>query len=210
MLKPDLELHSPNYNPYLVQGRTVIIHATRSGKSNYAQEAIGTINWMMREGTVSSHWLITRDGRAIRLVPDYYQAWHGGSDNRFCWGIELEQGVESDGFTDIQIARLKDVMRHYHEEEGVPYNHAATSEFPGFIGHQETAQGQSYGKTDPGSLFPWETVLASSSPPHIRQIGFDDQYGEAHELWHLDDNAILTAAVIWIGWSDGRMERLYE
>lgn len=182
MIAPDFVSLSPNVNdaPMPASCKTVIIHATRSGTSMNPTEFQGTLNYMATPNTTSSHWVISRDGRAARVVNDNRQAWHASEDNDNAWGIELEQGVETDGFTVAQIDKLVAVCRGYVADFGVTATHAATSAGPGFIGHQETAQGKSYGKTDPGRLFQWENFIArlnggQSSAP-IGQLEADDMF----------------------------------
>lgn len=163
---PDRVDLSPNFNnfPPLASTRTVIIHATRSGVSQNPTEFEGTLNYMRKPGTTSSNWVISRAGVKCRVVNDDKQAWHAAEDNDNSWGIELEQGAEQDGFTDLQMEALADVCRGYMADFGVPPVHAKTSQQPGFIGHQETAQGKSYGKSDPGNRFDWDRFLASLQP----------------------------------------------
>lgn len=159
---PDRVDLSPNFNdfPLLSGSKTVVIHATRSGVSLNPSEFEGTLNYMRRPGTTSSHWVIARNGTKARVVPNTRQAWHAQEDNDNAWGIELEQGDEEDGFTPIQIAALAEVCRDdYLADFGVPPVHARTSTEPGFIGHQETAQGKRNGKSDPGHKFDWELFL---------------------------------------------------
>lgn len=158
---PDLVVHSPNVNDRPVNGVTVIIHATRSGKSMNPTEFEGTLNYMKQAGTVSSHWVIGREGQKARVVEDNRQAWHAGADNDNAWGIEVCQGVESDGFTDLQYDALRDVCRGYMADFGIPAIHCRTSFQPGFVGHQETDQGKSFGKSDPGALFDWNRFIDS-------------------------------------------------
>src|SRR3990167_11317205 len=90
---------------------------------------------------VSSHWVISRTGAMVRVVSDFHQSWHAGTDNDNAWGIELEQGVESDGFEEDQIASLVAVCKGYVTDFGVPVRNATNSNEGGFIGHSETAQG---------------------------------------------------------------------
>lgn len=170
MITPDLVRLSPNVNrdpsgrplPMLITAQTVIIHCTRSGRIPLnPTEFDGTLNYMQTPGTTSSHWVIARDGRKARVVPDDQQAWHAAEDNDNAWGIELEQAVESDGFTDAQLASLVLVCRGYVEDFGVDVWHATSSTISGFIGHQETAQGKRDGKSDPGRLFNWDWFIAS-------------------------------------------------
>lgn len=163
MITPDRTVLSPNFNDAPVNGKTVVIHATRSGKPGYPLEMQGTLNWMSTPGTVSSHWVIGRDGEKVRVVPDNKQAWHAQEDNARTWGIELCQGVESDGFTNVQMASLAIVCAGYAQDFDVPLARAGNSTVGGFIGHQNTAQGIRNGKTDPGSLFDWKDLFARTS-----------------------------------------------
>ena len=164
MIAPDRTVLSPNFNDAPVVGKTVIIHCTRSGKSNYALEMQATLNYMSTPGTVSSHWVIGRDGEKVRVVPDNKQGWHAQEDNDNSWGIELCQGVETDGFTLSQLTALEAVCRGYVQDFGVSAVHVTSSGAAGFVGHQETAQGIRNGKTDPGSGFPWSAFIAALSP----------------------------------------------
>ena len=139
-------------------------------------ELEGTLNWFKNPvARVSSHWVIGRNGEKVRVIDDDKQAWHAGQHNATHWGIELEQGVESDGFTPEQMAALVAVCKGY----GVPVTH----DFNGFIGHQETPQGRASGKSDPGSLFNWDgfiNELRQDVPPPAQpyvtyvKTGFSD------------------------------------
>lgn len=161
VIAPDVTRLSPNSNPYPVLGHTVIVHATRSGVSMNPTEFSGTLNYMTAPGNNTSHWVIARDGRTARVIPDNRQAWHSQEDNDNAWGIELEQGVENDGFTVLQLASLVRVCRGYMEDFAIPPVHARWSNEAGFIGHEETAQGKRNGKSDPGHLFPWSAFIAT-------------------------------------------------
>jgi len=160
MITPDIIRMSPNFTGSFLDARTVIIHCTRSGVSMNPSEFEGTLNYMARPGTVSSHWVISRIGEAARVVPDVLQAWHAQEDNDNTFGIELEQGVEEDGFTELQLAKLVEVCRGYTEDFSVPPFHVSSSIELGFIGHQETSQGRRNGKSDPGHLFPWDWFIS--------------------------------------------------
>ncbi len=172
MIVPDILSLSPNYNQYAngtpvpmpFTAKTVIIHSTRSGHSMNPTEFQGTLNYMKVPGTDSSHWVISRTGTKARVVADDRQAWHAQEDNDNAWGIELEQGIETDGFTPEQIQALVEVCRDYRDNYGVPARHSTNSIEGGFIGHQETAQGIRNGKSDPGSLFPWTEFIADLQP----------------------------------------------
>lgn len=159
MIDPDVTRPSPHFNPTAPTQRLVVIHSTRSGTSNNPNEFEGTLNWFSRtDSQVSAHWVIGRDGRKARIVPDGQQAWHAGEHNAG-WGIELEQGVSDDGFTAPQLAALTEVCAGYVLDFGVPPIHTLDAAQIGFIGHEETAQGRRVGKSDPGPLFPWDAFL---------------------------------------------------
>jgi N-acetyl-anhydromuramyl-L-alanine amidase AmpD len=152
MIAPDRISTSPHSNPFPPSGQGVVIHATRSGKSMNPTELEGTLNWFKNPvAQVSSHWVIGRNGEKVRVIADDRQAWHAGIHNATHWGIEVVQGVESDGFTEPQLMALVEVCKGY----GVPVAH----DMNGFVGHQETPQGRAVGKSDPGRLFPWEWFI---------------------------------------------------
>lgn len=177
MISPDLVHLSPNTNPYPMNPgtRTVVIHCTRSGTPMNPSEFQGTLNYMSTPGTTSSHWVVSRGGTTARVVHDSQQAWHAGSDNDNSWGIEIEQGVEDDGFTQPQLDALVAVCQGYVADFGVAPVHVLSSGLPGFVGHEETAQGQSYGKSDPGHLFPWDGFIAALNPLTYREWLYGDE-----------------------------------
>ena len=74
----------------------------------YELEFEGTIAWFQNpDSKVSSQLIIGREeNQTVRVIPDSMQAWHAAEDNARAWGIELEQGVESDGFTEPQMRQL--------------------------------------------------------------------------------------------------------
>lgn len=165
MIAPDKTSNSPHFNSGRPSGVGVVIHSTRSGKPNYAFELVACMNWFANPASqVSSHWIIGRQGEKVRVIQDHLQAWHAGAHNATHWGIELEQGVESDGFTDAQIDALVEVCKGYVSDFGVSPVHSPSTTISGFIGHQETTQGKGAGKTDPGNLFPWERFIAGLNP----------------------------------------------
>ena len=179
MIAPDLVSPGLFANKFPPSGQGVVIHSTRSGTSMNPTEFTGTLNWFNNpDSKVSSHWVIARDGRKARVIRDDWQSWHAGIHNATHWGIELEQGVESDGFTPEQMDALVAVCKGY-VEMGVPPFHGMI----GFIGHQDTPQGRGVGKSDPGSLFNWDwffTQLRAEPPPPAQpyvtyvKTGFSD------------------------------------
>lgn len=108
--------------------------------------------------TVSSHFLIKRNGEIVQFVNTDDRAWHAGESlclgrpgaNDFSIGIELEGWDEADdGFTDEQYVELiklsKTLMAYY----SIPVAH--------IFGHSDIAPGR---KNDPGPYFNWERFRA--------------------------------------------------
>lgn len=193
MITPDVTSSSPNQSAGQPSKR-VIIHATRSGVSMNPSEFNGTLNWFASPASqVSAHWVIGRDGRKARVVPDNAIAWHAAEHND-AFGIELEQGAESDGFTEKQVDSLLEISRHYIVEYGVEPVHIQDITQSGFVGHQETPQGLRVGKSDPGSLFNWGAFIASleedmaltdGEKDEIRRIARDEI--EKHKILAIDE-----------------------
>jgi N-acetyl-anhydromuramyl-L-alanine amidase AmpD len=147
-------------------------------------EFTGTLyNWFGTKGPAdnrhpSAHWLVGRDGTKARVVPDDRLAWHAASDNPLAWGIELEQGVEADGFTLKQMESFTEICRGYVKDWGVQPRHVSGTHLSGFVGHQETIQGQSVGKSDPGSEFVWNAFIASLED-EMDQAEFNEMFKKA-------------------------------
>ena len=111
--------------------------------------------------TVSSHFLIERQGLLVQFVPTHKRAWHAGESvclqqpkvNNFSIGVELE-GLDTDanGFTAQQYATLGELT------------HCLKKAYPSLtvdsiFAHSDIAPGR---KPDPGPFFDWEqyfTVL---------------------------------------------------
>jgi hypothetical protein len=168
VIKPDRTSSTTNYSHVRPRGEGVVIHATRSGVAPlYSKELEGTLNHFANpyptepHKRASAHWVIGRNGQKVRVVADDMEAWHAGQHNITHFGIELEQAVEGDGFTDVQMAALVEVCKGYVADFGIPANHAMR----GFIGHEETPQGKGAGKSDPGKLFPWDWFIVQLRPP---------------------------------------------
>lgn len=108
--------------------------------------------------TVSSHFLIRRDGELIQYVPTTMRAWHAGESvclgrplvNDFSIGIELE-GLDTDpnGFTDLQYQRLQELITCLRQ------NYPMINE-QNLFAHSDIAPGR---KPDPGPYFDWSRVF---------------------------------------------------
>jgi N-acetylmuramoyl-L-alanine amidase len=106
----------------------------------------------------STHYVITRRGRLLQLVPDDRKAWHAGVSalagrpavNEFAIGIDLVfQPGRHRGYTATQyrtlLALLRDLCTRYH----IPTAR--------IVGHEHIALPPGR-KQDPGPLFDWALV----------------------------------------------------
>ncbi|SPJ24492.1 N-acetylmuramoyl-L-alanine amidase AmiD [Palleronia abyssalis] len=103
------------------------------------------------EAEVSAHYLIDRQGRVVRLVPESERAWHAGAG---AWGPVRDVnshsiGVElcNDGqmpFAHAQMNALQLVLRGIKARWSIPAARV--------IGHSDCAPGR---KVDPGPRFDW-------------------------------------------------------
>lgn len=146
----------PNY----AEGRVddidlIIIHATRSGKVGNDDEP-GTIGWFKNpRSQASSHRLIGTYGVESGFVADWDSAWHAGYLNPRSLGIEVCQPTIDTPFRLEQIAATAVTVRTWCLVHGIPMVHVTDENQRGIIGHDETEQGKSYGKSDPGYGWPW-------------------------------------------------------
>jgi AmpD protein len=106
---------------------------------------------------VSSHLLISRDGKIRQYVPFNKRAWHAGvsswsgrsSCNDYSIGIEL-QGTDTRAYEAVQYTVLGQVVRvllHYYPRLSPSH----------IVGHQEIAPGR---KSDPGASFDWRRLYS--------------------------------------------------
>ena len=178
MLKINKETHiieeiefyrSPNYDqrPRDVDIDTIIIHCISLPCGEYNNNNIIDLflNKLdvskhksflsLSDLKVSSHVLITREGRLNQFVPFNQRAWHAGISsynnrknfNDFSIGIELE-GTTNTKFTPDQYKSLDEVIV-------VLKSFYANIVNDNILGHSDIAPGR---KTDPGDLFDWSKV----------------------------------------------------
>ena len=107
---------------------------------------------------VSSHYLINRNGKIIRMVQDAYVAWHAGKS---CWrkhknlnknsiGIELVNKGHQFGYTSFkkkQISSLITLCKKLIERYRINKKNV--------VGHSDIAPSR---KIDPGEKFPWKEL----------------------------------------------------
>jgi N-acetylmuramoyl-L-alanine amidase len=154
----NFNVRKPNY---------VIIHHTAQDST---ERTLHTFT--LPRTSVSSHYVIGRDGEIVQMLHDHFRAWHAGSGkwgnttdlNSASIGIELD----NDGFSyfpEAQINSLLKLLAVLKEKHNIPTAN--------FIGHADIAPTR---KVDPSPHFPWKTLA-------------DQGFG----LWHnLDPNPAAT------------------
>jgi len=154
---------SPNFGPRpeATQVDLAVLHSISLPPGEYGGDAIerlfaNELDWSehpyfetIRGLTVSSHFLIRRDGALVQFVSGDDRAWHAGAShwrgrddcNDFSIGIELE-GLEGLAFADAQYPVLAGLLGSL----ALRYPIAAVA------GHEHVAPGR---KNDPGAGFDW-------------------------------------------------------
>jgi N-acetylmuramoyl-L-alanine amidase len=103
---------------------------------------------------VSSHYVVSRDGKVVQMVNDHLRAQHAGlgkwgsiTDMNSCSiGIEMDNNGSTDPWTDAQINSLMALLKTLKKKYGIPTAN--------FIGHADYAPGR---KNDPKN-FPWKML----------------------------------------------------
>lgn len=151
----NFNVRKPNY---------VIIHHTAQDST---EQTLHTFT--LPRTSVSSHYVIGRDGEVVQMLHDHFRAWHAGAGkwgntsdlNSASIGIELDNDGYS-YFPAAQINSLLKVLAMLKEKYNIPTAN--------FIGHADIAPTR---KVDPSPHFPWKTLA-------------DHGFG----LWHnLDPNS---------------------
>jgi N-acetylmuramoyl-L-alanine amidase len=129
----------------------IVLHFT---DQESVQQSLDTLRSRNRDGRVSSHYLIGKDGQRYQLVADDKRAWHAGAGswgsitdvNSASIGIEIDNDGHSP-FPDAQIDSLIVLLRDLAERLDIPPSQV--------IGHSDLAPAR---KIDPGPLFPWKRL----------------------------------------------------
>ncbi|RTY68194.1 N-acetylmuramoyl-L-alanine amidase [Flavobacterium sp. GSP27] len=136
----NFNLRKPNF---------IIIHHT-------AQDSLQqTINTFTKTETqVSSHYVISDDGKVVQMLNDYLRAWHAGNGswgkntdiNSASIGIELDNNG-SEVFSESQINSLLALLTKLKKDYNIPAQN--------ILGHADIAPTR---KKDPSALFPWKIL----------------------------------------------------
>ena len=169
---------SPNFGPRpeSMQVDLVVLHSISLPPGEYGGDAIerlfaNELDWnthpyfeKIRGLTVSSHFLIRRDGELVQFVSCDDRAWHAGAShwagrddcNDFSVGIELE-GADDVPYTDVQYEALATLIKALRRA----YPKLRRTDV---VGHSHVSPGR---KTDPGPAFDWDRLtrlLAARRP----------------------------------------------
>ena len=148
-------LKSPNYIHCNKRRNihSVIIHYTGMRSLQSAVERL-----LSKKHEVSSHYLISRNGKIIQLVKDNNIAWHAGISNWFKFknlnknsiGIELENKGHQYGYQTfpskqiVQLIKILKILKRKFKIKNV-----------NITGHSDIAPNR---KIDPGEKFPWKKL----------------------------------------------------
>lgn len=155
--------------------RRIIVHSTRGGVDD-GGDFTRTLYWFANTNSkASAHIVIGHEGEVGRCVSDLQGAWHAGDGlgpmNLGSLAIEFAQELPTTEYTDAQIASGANVCGIWCAAYGLDPRYTPAPEegswwnTSGITGHAEydaTKTGRRFGKTDPGTLFPW--------PEFIRQV----------------------------------------
>jgi len=154
------ELPSTNFGPRTaVSGETRVRHLLLhyTGMTS-CQKALDRLR--DPQAKVSAHYVLDEDGTIYRLVAEEMRAWHAGvafwhgmrDINSTSVGIEIVNPGHEYGyrpFPEAQIAALIPLAKGIMERHDIaPID---------VLGHSDVAPGR---KTDPGELFPWQSLAA--------------------------------------------------
>ena len=148
-------LKSPNYIHCNKRRNihSVIIHYTGMRSLQSAVERL-----LLKKYEVSSHYLISRNGKIIQLVKDNNIAWHAGISNWFKFknlnnnsiGIELENKGHQYGYQAfpnkqiVQLIKILKILKRKFKIKNI-----------NITGHSDIAPNR---KIDPGEKFPWKKL----------------------------------------------------
>jgi N-acetylmuramoyl-L-alanine amidase len=173
---------SPNHDERRRPVSMIVLHYTDMLS---AEEAIARLS--DPEARVSCHYLVTKTGEVVRMVPEERRAWHAGrsywrgiSDvNDDSIGIELDNPGHLNGYEpfpdaqiDALIPLLSDIMQRHNITRG------------NVVGHSDIAPAR---KRDPGEFFPWGKLarLRLALPRPTRNL-MDPQWTDAGFLLALE------------------------
>lgn len=162
-------IDSPNFGPRpeAIEVSLALIHSISLPPGVYGGDEIerlftNRLDWeahpyyqQIRGLTVSSHFVIRRDGEVLQFVSVDHRAWHAGQSqwkgrsncNDYSAGIELE-GLEGEVFEPAQYDALVVLLAALRRQYPIT----------DVVGHEHVAPGR---KIDPGPGFDWLALRAA-------------------------------------------------
>lgn len=145
-----IERPSPNHDQRSRPISMIVLHYTDMLS---AEEAIERL--CDPAAGVSAHYLVTKTGDVVRMVPEERRAWHAGRSywrgltnvNDDSVGIEIDNPGHSNGYEPFAEAQIDAVVRLVAD---IKQRHKITR--GNVVGHSDVAPAR---KRDPGELFPW-------------------------------------------------------
>jgi hypothetical protein len=142
----EVRAHRSNYSARSSRSiRRIVIHTSEGSESSCVN------TFLNPRSRVSSHYLVSHQGRITRLVPDMSVAYHARDHNSDSIGIENEGYAYRAGWTDAQYRSLAALVRGLCNRYRIPKDRHS------IVGHDQVS---SRGKVDPGPYFDWTRFLA--------------------------------------------------
>jgi hypothetical protein len=151
--------HSPNMTSSNRTAKTIdaiVIHSTEG-------RFVGSVRFLERARTRgSAHFVVSRRGQVVQLVPVTDVAWHAGNSwwNLHAIGIEHEGWAGRGGFTIAEYRASAKLAAYLAHRWGIPVDRKH------IIGHYEVPNpnhrgrfGGSSGHTDPGRYWNWKSYM---------------------------------------------------
>ena len=156
---------SPNYNSRRNSKiQLIIIHYTA------LKNILDAVSYLCKkEKKVSSHYLISQNGRVYNLVEDKFRAWHAGESywqeitdiNSISIGIELDYSTsgKNNKFPSKMINSLKKLILKLQKNYQINKN--------AILAHSDIAP---FRKKDPGKNFPWQSLSSSKLILNLKKL----------------------------------------
>jgi N-acetyl-anhydromuramyl-L-alanine amidase AmpD len=152
--------HTPNMTKTNRTARTIdgiVIHATEG-------HFVGSVRWLMQARSHgSAHFVVSRRGQIVQLVPVTDVAWHAGDAwwNLHSIGIEHEGWTKRGGFTEAEYRASAELVAYLAHRWGIPLDRQHV------IGHSEVPDprwpghfGGIDGHRDPGPHWKWAHYMS--------------------------------------------------
>ncbi|MCW2389824.1 N-acetylmuramoyl-L-alanine amidase [Sphingobium sp. B11D3B] len=148
-----IETPSPNFDDRTLPVSILVLHYTGM------PDAQSAINWMANpDSKVSAHYVVTEEGKVVRMVDETKRAWHAGRAwwrgitdiNSASIGIEIVNPGHEWGYRPFPQAQIDALIPLVHD---IMQRHRITR--GNVVGHSDVAPVR---KQDPGELFPWSKL----------------------------------------------------